>query len=133
MGRDRATEAPSAGGPRLEVIYDASCAFCTAQARRLVGHLGDGAALVPSDSPSIGADPAIAARAARALVVRDAAGQEWDGADAVARLLRATPRWSFAGRAMAWPVVRPLAWLGYRVVARLRHRLPGSTKHATTG
>lgn len=108
---------------RLEVIYDGTCAFCTAQARRLAGYVAGGIDLVPSSSARVVADAPLAARAARALVVRDGSGNEWTGADAVARLLQASPRLAILGRAMALPVIRHVARLGYRVVARIRHRL----------
>lgn len=108
---------------RLQVIYDGACAFCTVQARRVAGHLGDGVTLVPSGSPHVVADLALASKAADALIVRDASGNEWVGADAVARLLRASPRLALLGHAMALPGIRHAAHLGYRAIARVRHRL----------
>jgi predicted DCC family thiol-disulfide oxidoreductase YuxK len=108
---------------RLEVIYDGDCTFCTVQAQRVAGHLGAGVTLVPSSSPHVVADLALASKAADALIVRDASGIEWVGADAVARLLRASPRLALLGHAMALPGIRHAARLGYRVIARVRHRL----------
>ena len=108
---------------RLEVIYDGTCAFCTVQANRLASQIGDTVALVPSSSPQVVADRALASRAANALVVRDAVGKEWVGADAVARLLQASPRLALLGHAMTLPGIRQVAHLGYRAVARIRHRL----------
>jgi predicted DCC family thiol-disulfide oxidoreductase YuxK len=108
---------------RIEVIYDGACAFCTVQARRLAAQIGDRVALVPSSSPHVVADHALASRAANALVVRDDSGKEWVGADAVARLLQASPRLALLGHAMTLPGVRQVAHLGYRAVARIRHRL----------
>jgi predicted DCC family thiol-disulfide oxidoreductase YuxK len=113
----------SDGSGRLEVIYDGTCAFCTAQARRLAGHLGDRVELVASDSPRVAADRVLASKTVGALVVRDTFGTEWVGADAVARLMRLSPRLSLLGRAMMWPVIRQVSHLGYRAVARVRHRL----------
>jgi predicted DCC family thiol-disulfide oxidoreductase YuxK len=108
---------------RLEVVYDGTCAFCTVQARRLATHLGGGVDLVPSSSPHVAADGVLASKAIDALIVRDEAGNVWVGADAVARLLRASPRLALLGRAMVLPGIRQAAHLGYRVVARVRHRL----------
>ena len=105
------------------MIYDGTCAFCTVQANRLAAQIGDSVALVPSSSPHVVADNALATKAASALVVRDAVGNEWVGADAVARLMRASPRLALLGRAMMWPGIRQAAHLGYRAVARVRHRL----------
>jgi len=51
-----------------------------------------------------------------------------EGSRAVARALQATTgRWSFAGRILLVPPLSWIAALGYRVVARYRHRLPGGT------
>ena len=43
-----------------------------------------------------------------------------------ALLLHGRP-WSWAGRVLLWPGMRPLADAVYRLVARYRHRLPGGT------
>lgn len=52
----------------------------------------------------------------------------YGGAQAVARLLmRSGGAWAYLGALLTLAPVRPLAALGYRWVARNRHRLPGGT------
>lgn len=48
------------------------------------------------------------------------------GSRAVAAILRSGRRpWPWIGAAMDFPIVRPIAQVGYRLVARYRSHLPG--------
>ena len=108
------------------VVYDADCGFCTASADWLGRH---GRA---TTQPWQTLDLAAAGLTERD--VRDAAwflppiGRPVRGARAVAAALReCRPPWRLLGHVIDLPPVRPLAAVGYAVVARNRHRLPGST------
>lgn len=78
------------------------------------------------DPTAYGLTPGDVARAAWWI---DGHGLKHAGHRAVAQALRASHgRWPAAGRALLTP---PLSWAaraGYALVARLRHRLPGSQR-----
>lgn len=64
--------------------------------------------------------------AATAVHVIGADGQVFRGAAAVAAVLRACRGgWPVLGVVMRLPVIRTIAEVAYRLVARNRHRLPG--------
>ena len=111
-------------GASLTVFYDGTCAFCTSQASLIGRHLGDTVRTVSTALPDAhhawGLNPV---RTSGEIIVRDRTGREWGGADAIARLLRESPRLALLGRAMTLPGIRQVAHLGYRGVARIRHRL----------
>jgi len=133
----RSPRASSWTPPRLddigpELIYDGDCGFCTSSAqwvaRRWSGaesptaipwqHLPEGRAeqlhLTPDDF-------------ARSAWWVDGDRVE-GGSRAVARALEATGGgWTVVGRILLVPPASWVAPLGYRVVARYRHRLPGGT------
>jgi predicted DCC family thiol-disulfide oxidoreductase YuxK len=108
------------------MVYDGDCGFCTLSARWLERR---GVPIVPwqsLDLRSVG------------LTEHDVTTAAWwleggtpvaGGAGAVAAGLRAAGRpWRWLGRALDAGPVRPLADRVYAVVARNRHRLPGSTE-----
>ncbi len=111
-------------GANLTVFYDGTCGFCTRQASLIGSHLGETVRTVSTALPDAhhawGLDPV---RTSGEIIVRDSTGREWGGADAIARLLRESPRLAILGRAMTLPGIRQVAHLGYRGVARIRHRL----------
>ena len=117
-------DASPGDGASLTVFYDGTCAFCTSQAGLIGRHLGEAVRTVSTALPDTnlawGLDPV---RTSGEIIVRDGTGREWGGADAIARLLRASPRLAILGQAMTLPGIRQVAHLGYRGVARLRHRL----------
>jgi len=117
-------DASPGDGASLTVFYDGTCAFCTSQAGLIGRHLGEAVRTVSTALPDThqawGLDPV---RTSGEIIVRDSTGREWGGADAIARLLRASPRLAILGRAMTLPGIRQAAHLGYRGVARIRHRL----------
>ncbi|MFT4216196.1 MAG: DUF393 domain-containing protein [Micropruina sp.] len=114
----------------MTLLYDADCGFCTASANWL-GRRRLGAPIEPlqrADLVALGVDPARAEREIP-FVERTAAGTRVSyGHVAIGRAL-ATGR--FPWRVLGWLLVHPpLSWLAgpaYALVARNRHRLPGST------
>jgi predicted DCC family thiol-disulfide oxidoreductase YuxK len=103
------------------MVYDGDCGFCTLSARWLERR---GVVIVPWQALDLGA---------LGLTEQDVTTAAWwledgvpvaRGAGAVAAGLRAAGRpWRWAGRGIDARPVRPVADL----VARNRHRLPGST------
>lgn len=114
----------------MTLLYDADCGFCTASAAWL-GRRGLRAAIEPlqrAELTALGVDPE---RARRQLpfVEQTAGGTRVSyGHVAIGRALATGGAgWRLAGWLLIHP---PLSWLarpGYAVVARNRHRLPGST------
>ncbi len=115
------------------LVFDGDCAFCTSCAR-LLERIGPEAEIVAwqvADLDELGITTEQAVEAVR-----------WVGADGTVRaghealaaaLGTAGPAWRIAGRAMLLPGVSLLAAVGYRLVARNRHRLPGGTPACATG
>ncbi|TFC31746.1 DUF393 domain-containing protein [Cryobacterium sp. TMT2-18-3] len=110
------------------LIFDGDCAFCTTSVntmRRLITGM-------PTSSPYQWTD-----LASYALTTKEAQSRVWlvvddhrfGGAAAVAALLRHQPNALL--RVLGWlGTVPPWSWaaeVGYRLVARYRHRLPGGT------
>jgi predicted DCC family thiol-disulfide oxidoreductase YuxK len=118
--------APAA--PRDVILFDGVCDLCNTGAAWVRTRDREGRfEFVPYQEPAVaarfpGLDPA---RLAAEMHVVTAEGQVLRGVDAGARVLRALPGWSWAGRALG------SAWLGwaarpvYRWVARWRRGLFG--------
>jgi predicted DCC family thiol-disulfide oxidoreductase YuxK len=114
------------------LIYDGDCGFCTTVARDIEQHWNGAAGIRAWQE--IGA----AGLAAMGLTVEDVSTKVWwvdptgtrlGGHRAVAQALIAAGGWRavlgriIAARVMTWP-----AALGYRLVSRYRHLLPGGTE-----
>lgn len=110
------------------LVYDGDCAFCALWVNRLQSRLPVFPDVAPSQTlqlDTLGLTPAD---------VRDYAWlitpeRQRAGAAAFSGLLRGQPSWGWRliGHLLdTWPI-SVIADLGYRVVARFRHRLPGST------
>ncbi len=86
-------------------------------------------ALAPYQSLDLGAHGLTEDAARAAVQWLDDSGQvAASGAPAIAESLAACGGgWALVGRFLRLPPVRPLAAVGYAVVARNRYRLPGST------
>jgi predicted DCC family thiol-disulfide oxidoreductase YuxK len=119
------------------LVYDGDCGFCTASAEWIRARWPgpEVARLVPSqrlglaDRQRLGLSPDDLSRAAWWVD----GSRTWRGHLAIGRaLIAAGGGWSLLGRAMFVPPVRQLAALGYQVVARNRHRLPGGTPACRT-
>jgi len=110
------------------LIFDGDCGFCTTAvtwATRLLPAMPNASPFQWTDLQLYGVTPA----EATSRVWFAVGGKRYGGAAAVAAILRRQP---VAGlRLLGWfGTVPPWSWLaevGYRVVARYRHRLPGGT------
>jgi predicted DCC family thiol-disulfide oxidoreductase YuxK len=109
------------------LVYDGDCGFCTTSAglARRIAPAVDVVAWQLTDLDELGVAASDAAAAVQ-LVADD--GTVYGGAAAVAALLVvAGGLWAVLGRLLRLPVVRSVAEVVYRLVARYRYRLPGGT------
>lgn len=119
--------AESAGPRRPLLVFDGDCGFCTTSARlgeRLLGleHVQPWQFL---DLEPLGLTEQQCNEAVQ-WVAADGTVSSAERA-VIAALRRAGGAWSVLGRIMALPVIRGLAGVLYRWVARNRTRLPGGT------
>lgn len=115
------------------LVFDGDCSFCTSSAR-LAGRIVTTAQVVPWQTADLDSLGVRREAAAQALQWVDADGRVSAGADAVAHMLRTGGLfWRLVGGVMLLPVVRQLAGVAYRVVAKNRHRLPGGTPACRVG
>jgi predicted DCC family thiol-disulfide oxidoreductase YuxK len=114
------------GRVAARLVFDGDCGFCTTSAHWLERH-STGVDVVPWQRTDL---------AAAGLTEQQVSTAVWwlegdvrrRGARAVAQALRACGSgWSLVGRAIDLAPVRPFAALGYALVSRYRHRLPGGT------
>ena len=109
------------------VLWDHDCAFCS----RAAAYASERFAVEATpyqwvDVTEFGLTPEECGLALQ--VVDRATGEVFAGSDAVARVMRTkSGLWRAAGRVGAARVVRPMAQVVYRLVAKNRHRLPGGT------
>lgn len=111
------------------LVFDGDCGFCTASARWLEHRLRPGVDVTPGASADLDRLGLTGADVASAAWWVQPDGTRHRGHRAIAEALAASSSWVWrlAGRLLRVP---PLRWLGrpvYAVVARNRHRLPGST------
>lgn len=118
-----ATDQPAIG----LLIYDGECGFCTSSARWYAKRSGDRVSIAPWQSLDLGAYGLTEAEVTTAAYWVEG-NHVRRGADGIAEALRACEGfWRFAGVVLANPPGLWIARLIYPVVARIRHRLPGST------
>lgn len=121
--------APASRIPQLPIlVFDGDCAFCTTWVNRLQAWLPRPPAAVPwqwSDLDAVGLTRQDVTDFAWYLTKR----HSYAGALAFAAILRSQPRIGlrFAGHLLATPPFSVVAALGYNVIARYRHVLPGGT------
>ena len=126
----RLPERARPGGPGLVVLYDRDCGLCTATARRLRRWDRHGRLeLLPLQDAGLPDRPALAA-AVRGLplsasihVLDGQTGAVRAGGDAVLAIGGALPGGRIVRVLGALPPVRWAVDLGYRLVARHRHRI----------
>jgi predicted DCC family thiol-disulfide oxidoreductase YuxK len=111
------------------LIYDADCAFCQScveLGRRLLTDFPDAVGFQHAD---LGRYALSREQAGRSVYLVQPGRVLQHGAGAIAAILLGQPGfwWRVAGGVMTVPPVNWLAALGYRLVSRYRHRLPGST------
>ncbi|HXH56376.1 DUF393 domain-containing protein [Iamia sp.] len=125
--------APTATEPATptigRLIYDGDCGFCTATAswfgrRRKASEV----AVQPWQALDLDRFGLTERQTRTEVWWVDAEGHNHGGHRAVSRALEAMGgAWSLAGRLLRLPPASWAAALAYRLVARNRHRLPGST------
>ena len=109
------------------LVFDGDCAFCTSCAR-LLERIGPRAEIVAWQLTDLDELGITAEQAAEAVRWIEPDGTVRTGHEAIAAVLgTAGMPWRIAGRTLLLPVVSPLAAVGYRLIARNRHRLPGGT------
>jgi predicted DCC family thiol-disulfide oxidoreductase YuxK len=122
---------------RALLVYDGNCGFCSASAAWIAARWKPPSAAVAIPWQRLGAT----GLESLGLTVDDVEQSAWWVADgrraaghlAVARsLITAGGAWGWVGRALLVPPLRWLAAVGYRLVARYRHRLPGGTPACKT-
>jgi predicted DCC family thiol-disulfide oxidoreductase YuxK len=108
------------------VVYDADCGFCTVSADWLSGR-GE-CAVVPWQQLDLEAAGLTRDEVMSAAYWLGPDGTKRRGARAIAAALRTCgPQYRLLGQVIDLPPVRPLAAVGYGLVARYRYKLPGGT------
>jgi predicted DCC family thiol-disulfide oxidoreductase YuxK len=115
--------------PALPVlVFDGDCAFCSSSVRWIERRIRRHPTLVPYQFAPLD-ELGLTAEACRDAVQWVGAGGEIRSANRAiaAMLVAAGSGWRLLGHVIDLPVVRSLAGVVYRWVARNRHRLPGGT------
>jgi predicted DCC family thiol-disulfide oxidoreductase YuxK len=112
-------------------LYDGGCGFCTSCARFIERHIPTAADVTPwqfADLQALGVSQAGAEASVQWIDLRPGRAVRASGPAAIARLLvDAGSYWRPLGRLLEMRSIRWVAEPAYRLVARNRHRLPGST------
>lgn len=109
------------------LVYDGDCAFCTKCVHVLEG-IGPDAEIVPWQFADLAELGITEERAAEAVQWVEIDGTVRSGHEAIAAVLSSAGRiWKIIGRVLQLPGISWIAAKAYRLVARNRYRLPGST------
>jgi len=121
------TEVRPSRTKRPVLIFDGDCGFCTTCATWAQRRLGD-ADVLPGQRVDLGTYGLTAWDVSAAVWWIDSAGHAVRGHRAVGTALQACGGW---WRVLGWMCLTLpfswVAWAGYALVARFRHRLPGGT------
>ena len=118
------TSAPNA--PTL--IFDGDCSFCTSSAQWIERRLPPTARVEPWQRLDLAAVGLTERDVTTAAYWVDERGRTYRGHQSIARaLVAAGGAWKVVGVALQIPPISWLAALGYVVIAKNRHRLPGGT------
>lgn len=110
------------------LIYDGDCGFCTASVNWGARRISNWPTAVAFQAADLARYGLTAEECAAAVRYVDRHGKVHAAHLAVAMLLvEAGGRWRFLGRCLQLPLIRAMAAIGYRTVARYRYRLPGAT------
>lgn len=114
----------------VRILYDGDCGFCTTSVRWATRTVRPAAMLVPWQGESTTLTDPLREVLTTAVVAVRGDLVVATGGRAVIELLRTSSRAPFrwCAAVLALPVLRGVVDLTYRVVARNRHRLPGSTE-----
>ena len=124
------TSAQSA--PNAVLVFDGDCGFCTSAVNWLERTLPRTPTAVPyqwADLEAIGLTMQEAAERVWFVTTDREGGHQYGGHLAVAAVLRGQPaiRWKFIGYLLITFPFSLVASIGYALIARYRHRLPGGT------
>lgn len=110
------------------LIFDGDCAFCTSSVKWIQRWIGRQPVITPWQQTDLSSLGLTQEQCETALQFVDNRGRVGSGEIAVARLLiHGGKGWQVLGYIMVIPGIRQICGLGYRWVARNRHRLPGGT------
>jgi predicted DCC family thiol-disulfide oxidoreductase YuxK len=113
---------------RPALVFDGDCRFCTAAVEWLLERAREPIRPVPYQRAGIERLGVSREEARRELLWVEPGGEVLRGHRAVTRALRACDRpWSRLATVLRYAPGRWLAGAGYRLVARYRGRLPGTT------
>ena len=114
------------------LVFDGDCGFCTSAVNWLQNALASPPSVVPyqrADLDSLGLTTDEAAARVWFVTMAHGRGHQYGGHLAVAAILRAQPDLAsrFLGNLLRTFPFSPIAAVGYSLVARFRHQLPGGT------
>jgi predicted DCC family thiol-disulfide oxidoreductase YuxK len=104
------------------LLYDGECGFCSRSVRLLERVARRPFEKRPSSEALAQLPAEVAATAQAQMLWRDADGTLWGGSEALLRALQAAG-WPGVAWVLGNPLVRPFTRAGYRLIARIRHRL----------
>jgi predicted DCC family thiol-disulfide oxidoreductase YuxK len=111
---------------RHTLLFDGHCPLCLASVERLREMDGDRRLeYLPNQDPTVrDRFPNLSPEMLNgSLHLVDSEGEVWEGAEALEQIVLLLPRYAWLGRLFSLPLVRPLARIAYRFVARNRYRL----------
>ena len=119
-------------GPML--IFDGDCSFCTTSANWIEHRLPSGSRVEPWQRLDLGPLGLTEANVTTAAYWVDERGRTYRGHRSIAKaLVAAGGVWKPVGVLLQVPPISWLAALGYVIVAKNRHRLPGGTPACKLG
>jgi predicted DCC family thiol-disulfide oxidoreductase YuxK len=104
------------------LLYDGECGFCSRSVRLLERFARKPFEKRPSREVLDTLPDEVARTVSGQMLWLAPDGTIWGGSQALLHVLRATG-WSWIAFWLGNPFVRPFTWAGYRLVARLRHRV----------
>jgi predicted DCC family thiol-disulfide oxidoreductase YuxK len=109
------------------LVFDGDCGFCTTSAQWFERNDRSGAEATPWQFLDLDALGLTEQQVSTAAYWVDDDGLRRGHRAVAAALQQCGPGWRVVGRLLDLAPVRPFASLGYRLVSRYRHRLPGGT------
>lgn len=104
------------------LLYDGECGFCSRSVRLLERFARKPFEKRPSREVLATLPEEVALTVSGQMLWLEPDGTIWGGSQALLRALRATG-WPYLAFLLGNPIVRPFTRAGYRIVARLRHKI----------